>query len=66
MEKLRAQLITAEEESTPTVMAFSEVANDYLDFAKRRFVPKTYEKKVYVFNASVHLWRVTEPESRNL
>jgi fructose/tagatose bisphosphate aldolase len=49
MEKLRAQLITAEEESTPTVMAFSEVANDYLDFAKRRFVPKTYEKKVYVF-----------------
>jgi site-specific recombinase XerD len=30
-------------------MAFSEVANDYLDFAKRRFVPKTYEKKVYVF-----------------
>ncbi len=49
MEKLRAQLMAAEEEQTPTVMAFSEVANDYLDYAKRRFVPKTYEKKVYVF-----------------
>ncbi len=49
MEKLRAQLIAAEEEPIPTAMAFSEVANDYLDFAKRRFVHKTYEKKVYVF-----------------
>jgi integrase len=49
MEKLRAQLIAAEEQPTPTVMAFSEVANDYLDYAKRRFVLKVYDKKVYVF-----------------
>jgi len=39
MEKLRAQLVAAEEQPTQTVMAFSEVANDYLDYAKRRFVP---------------------------
>jgi len=31
MEKLRAQLVAAEEQPTQTVMAFSEVANDYLD-----------------------------------
>ena len=48
MEKLRAQLMAAEEQPTPTVMAFSELANDYLDYAKRRFVPKGYDKKVFV------------------
>ena len=49
MEKLRAQLMAAEEQPTQTVMAFSEAANDYLDYAKRRFEPKVYDKKVFVF-----------------
>jgi|GEM_PF-1621847 len=52
MEKLRGQLVAAEEQPTQTVMAFSEVANDYLDYANRRFVPKVYDKKVFVFRVS--------------
>lgn len=46
MGKLPAQLTAAEEEPPPTAMAFLEVANDYLDYAKRRCAPKTYAKKV--------------------
>jgi integrase len=34
---------------TPTGMAFSALANEYLDHAKRKFADKTYQYKVYVY-----------------
>jgi integrase len=36
-------------ETTPTDMAFSAMANEYLDYAKRKFAEKTYKYKVYVY-----------------
>jgi predicted restriction endonuclease len=38
----------AQFKKTPTGMAFSEVANLYLDYAKKRFVKKTYDYKKLV------------------
>ena len=39
-----------EEGKTPTVTAyFSQVANEYLDWAKRKFIDKTYKYKTYVY-----------------
>jgi integrase len=37
------------EVETPTDMAFSVLANQYLDHAKRKFAEKTYKYKVYVY-----------------
>lgn len=34
---------------TKTVMAFSELANEYLDYASRRFAIKTYKYKAFVY-----------------
>jgi hypothetical protein len=34
---------------TSTGMAFSSLANEYLDHAQRRFADKTYQDKVYVY-----------------
>jgi len=36
-------------EPTPTGMAFSALANEYLDYAQRKFASKTYKYKVYVY-----------------
>jgi len=41
---------------TQTGMAFSEVANLYLDWSKRRHAKKTYEYKVGVFRALLVWW----------
>ena len=35
--------------TTPTDMAHSALANEYLDHAKRKFAEKTYKYKVYVY-----------------
>ena len=40
---------TSEVEKTPTDMAFSALANEYLDYAKRKFAEKTYKYKAYVY-----------------
>jgi integrase len=37
-----------------TGMVFSELANEYLDYAARRFVVKTYKAKAAVFRAFIH------------
>ena len=35
--------------TAPTDMAFSMLANDYLDYAQRKFAGKTYAYKAYVY-----------------
>lgn len=34
----------------PTVMAFSELANQYLDYSIRKHAPKVYRYKAYIYN----------------
>jgi integrase len=43
------QMAIPEVETTPTDMAFSELANDYLDHARRKFADKTYKYKAFVY-----------------
>jgi len=38
---------------TPTAMAFSALANEYLDFSRRRHARKTYKYKAYVFRSFI-------------
>ena len=49
-EELQTSPVVAEQ--TPTDMAFSTLANKYLDHAKRKFADKTYKYKVYVYSSS--------------
>lgn len=45
----RKQIIKETKTQTQTGMVFSELANDYLDQATRRFSAKTYKFKAYVY-----------------
>jgi integrase len=49
----KARLKKAELARTRTGMVFSELANEYLDFAHRKFVEKTYKYKAYVFRSFI-------------
>lgn len=49
----KAELKKATQTQTKTGTAFSEVANEYLDYAARRFVIKTYKAKAAIFRAFV-------------
>lgn len=66
MEKERAGLMKPTT-STPVATAFKSVANDYLDYAKRRYVIKTYKQKVFVYKSfleyagNLPLDRITAP-----
>jgi integrase len=51
----------------PAATVFKSVANDYLDYAKRRYVVKTYKQKVFVYKSFMEfvgdrpLDRITTP-----
>jgi integrase len=49
----RRKEIKTVQDPIQTVMAFSMVANDYLDDAARRFAKKTYDYKKYVYKSFV-------------
>jgi integrase len=49
----KAELKKAAATKTKTGMVFSELANEYLDLARRRFTPKTYKYKAFVFRSFI-------------
>lgn len=50
-EAKKKELKAAAKAQTRTGMAFSEVANEYLDYSRRKHAEKTYKYKAYVFSS---------------
>ncbi len=47
-EEIRRKEVENPQPETETGMAFCDASNEYLDFAERRYVKKTYKEKVFV------------------